>query len=77
MVGETFVRYFPEIARIVFKLSPIIREIYESKLPQMPRKAFKSSTMAEKKSYFLQMLLNQSGSSPGKTDIQTKKVLIK
>ena len=73
MVGEDFVMYFPEIARIVFKLSPIIREIYESKLPQMPRKAFKSPTMAEKKSYFLQMLLNQSGSSPGKTDIQTKK----
>ena len=49
MVGEDFVMYFPEIARIVFKLSPIIREIYESKLPQMPRKAFKSPTMADKK----------------------------
>ena len=52
MVGETFVRYLPEIARNVFKLSPIIGEIYESKVPQMPRKAFKSSTMAEKKSYY-------------------------
>ena len=29
-----------------------------------------------RKSYFLQMLLNQSGSSPRKTDIQTKQILL-
>ena len=54
MVGETFLSDFPEIARIVFKLSFIIGEIYESKLPQMLRRAL------------VQALLNQSGSSPRK-----------